>query len=178
MTKNLPGYQGCFWHCIRHDQWCLLSQAFEIYQSYTIWVYQGCFWHCIRHDHQWCLLWKAFEIYQTSLWYLSGYAFEFIKAVSDTILDMINAAYYDKPLIFIGLYVWVYQGCFWHGIWHDKFRLLWQAFDIYQDYTFEFTKAVSNTVLDMVNSAYNAKPLILIFHHQVVNINCWIRSSL
>ena len=27
--------------------------------------------------------------------------FEFIKAVSDTVLDMINAAYRDKPLIFI-----------------------------------------------------------------------------
>ena len=26
--------------------------------------------------------------------------FEFIKAVSDTVLDKINAAYYDKPLIF------------------------------------------------------------------------------
>ena len=26
---------------------------------------------------------------------------EFIKAVSETVLDMINAAYYDKPLIFI-----------------------------------------------------------------------------
>ena len=29
------------------------------------------------------------------------YMFEFIKAVSDTVLDMINAAYHDKPLIFI-----------------------------------------------------------------------------
>ena len=27
--------------------------------------------------------------------------FELIKAVSDTVLDMINAVYYDKPLIFI-----------------------------------------------------------------------------
>ena len=27
--------------------------------------------------------------------------FEFIKAVSDTVLDMINAVYHDKPLIFI-----------------------------------------------------------------------------
>ena len=25
-----------------------------------------------------------------------------MKAVSDTVLDMINAVYYDKPLIFIG----------------------------------------------------------------------------
>ena len=30
------------------------------------------------------------------------HTFEFIKAASDTVLDMINAAYYDKPLIFIG----------------------------------------------------------------------------
>ena len=28
--------------------------------------------------------------------------FEFIKAVSDTVLDMINAAYQDKPSSFIG----------------------------------------------------------------------------
>ena len=26
---------------------------------------------------------------------------KFIKAVSDTVLDMINAAYHDKPLVFI-----------------------------------------------------------------------------
>ena len=28
--------------------------------------------------------------------------FKFIKAVSDTVLDMTKAAHYDKPLIFIG----------------------------------------------------------------------------
>ena len=38
--------------------------------------------------------------------------FMFIKAASDTVLDMINAIYYDNPLIFIGIYVRVYQGCF------------------------------------------------------------------
>ena len=27
--------------------------------------------------------------------------FEFIKAVSDTVFEMINAVHYDKPLIFI-----------------------------------------------------------------------------
>ena len=27
--------------------------------------------------------------------------FEFVQAVSDTVLDMTNAAYHDKPLIFI-----------------------------------------------------------------------------
>ena len=30
------------------------------------------------------------------------YIFELIKAVSDTVLDMMNAVYHDKPLIFIG----------------------------------------------------------------------------
>ena len=46
----------------------------------------------IRHD-KW-LLWQAFDIY----W---GYTFEFIKAVSGIVVAMSNAAYYDKPLIFI-----------------------------------------------------------------------------
>ena len=32
--------------------------------------------------------------------------FKFIKAVSDTVLDMINSACYDKPLIFIGVRFW------------------------------------------------------------------------
>ena len=62
------------------------------------WVYQGCFWHCIRHD-KCCLLWQYFDIY----W---SYTFDFIKAVSDTVLDMINAAYYDKTLVFIGATFW------------------------------------------------------------------------
>ena len=57
----------------------------------SVWVYQGCFWQCIRHD-KFCLLWPAFDIYQ-------GYTFEFIKDISDTVLDVINAVYQDKPLI-------------------------------------------------------------------------------
>ena len=32
--------------------------------------------------------------------------FEFIKAVSDTVFEMINAVYHDKPLIFIGATFW------------------------------------------------------------------------
>ena len=59
-------------------------------------------------------LYKTWSILliMTSLWYLSGYTFEFIKAVSDTVFDMINSAYYDKPLILIELYVWVYERLF------------------------------------------------------------------
>ena len=32
--------------------------------------------------------------------------FHFIKTVSDTVLDMINAVYHDKPLILIGATCW------------------------------------------------------------------------
>ena len=38
---------------------------------------------------------KPFGIHQS-------YTFEFIKAVSDTVLDMINTTYHEKPLVFIG----------------------------------------------------------------------------
>ena len=84
----------------------------------------------------------------------------FIKAVSDTVLDMINTAYYAKPLILIRAIRLSYQGCFWHCVWHDKCRLLWQSFDFYRGYTFEFIKAVSDTVLDMINAVYHDNPLI------------------
>ena len=73
--------------------------------------YQGCFWHCIRHN-KWCLSWQAFDIYRGCVSgearlpsSISEYkllsAFEFIKAISDTGFDMINAVYHDKHLIFI-----------------------------------------------------------------------------
>ena len=51
--------------------------------------------------------------------------------------------------------------------------------------TFEFIKAVSDTVLDILNGIYHDKPLILIgatcqerlvSHHQSFNINFWIQS--
>ena len=98
-----------------------------------VWVDQGCFWHCIRHDK--CrLLWQAFDIYQ-------GYTFRFIKAVSDTVLDMINAVYYDKPLIFIrairlGLsrlfltlyYTWQMPFIM-TSLW---FLFLWRSYTLYQ----------------------------------------------
>ena len=97
--------------------------------------YQGCFWHCIRHN-KWCLSWQAFDIYRGCVSgearlpsSISEYkllsAFEFIKAISDTVLHMMNA-YYNKSLIFIG------------AMFREK----------------------------------------LVSHHQAVNINCWIRSSL
>ena len=41
------------------------------------------------------LIIQAFDFY----W---GCTFEFIKAVSDTVLYMINAVYHDNPLVFIG----------------------------------------------------------------------------
>ena len=56
--------------------------------------------------------------------------------------------------------VYVYQGCFWHCIWRDQCRLSWQAFDIYRGYTFEFIKAVSDDVFDMINAVYRDKPVI------------------
>ena len=59
--------------------------------------------------------------------------FKFIRAVSGTVLDMINATYYDKPLI-----------------------------SIEAIYTFEFIKAVSDTVLNIINAIYHDKHLIFI----------------
>ena len=61
---------------------------------------------------------------------------ENVKVVSDTVLDMMNSAFYDKPLI------------------------LRQAFDIDRAYKIEFIKVVSDTVFDMVNSDCYDKPLI------------------
>ena len=57
-----------------------------------------------------------------------------------------------------GRYVWVYQGCFWRCIWHDKCCLSWQTFDFYQGYTFVFIKAVSATVFHMIIAVYDDKP--------------------
>ena len=106
--------------------------------------------------------------------------FQFIKAVFDSVLGMITY----------------------------KFRWSWQAFDFYRGYgsvearlpssgskfklpnTLKFIKAVSYTVLDMVNSVHYDKPLIfigttfqekLISHHQAVNLTCrkcWSLSRL
>ena len=124
----------------------------------------------------------------TSLWCLAGYAFEFIKAVSDNLFDMINAVYYDKPLILIGLSVWVYQGCFWHCIWNDKFCLKWEFWISNDDSQFEMRilnlkwglwtwnedfelemrilnlkwglALIGHHIFHMITSAYYDKPLI------------------
>ena len=82
---------------------------------------------------------------------------------------MINAVYYDKPLI---LYLGYVSGeaCLQSS--SSEYKLL---------NTFEFIKAVSDTVLVMINAAYYAKPLIFtgvlfrekfVSHHQALNINC------
>ena len=42
-------------------------------------------------------------VYHIYLPYIRLKTLTFIKAVSDSVFDMINTAYYDKPLIFIGL---------------------------------------------------------------------------
>ena len=102
-----------------------------------------------------------------------------------------------------GLYVWIYQGCLWHCIWHDNLCLSWHAFDFYRGYVsgeahlpssgceykllsgFEFIKAVSDTVFYMICLLWPAFDFIgatfrekLVSHHQAVNINCWVGLSL
>ena len=114
-------------------------------------VYQSCFLHCIRHNK--CRLsWQAFDIYR-------GYTFKFIKAVSDTVLDIINAVYHDKPLIFIGDIRSRLSKLF--LTWHNNCRLSWQAFDIYRDIRSSLSKLFL-TVLDIIIAVYHDKPLICI----------------
>ena len=57
---------------------------------------------------------------------------KFIKAVSNTVFDVINAAYHDKPLIFI-----------------RAIRLI-------------LSRLFSDTILDKINAVYYDKSLILI----------------
>ena len=80
MTENVQVYQGCFCHCIRPDKFRLLCQAVGIYQGY----FSG-----------------EARLPSSSMEYELLNTFEFIKAVSGTVLDMINLVYYDKPLMFI-----------------------------------------------------------------------------
>ena len=98
--------------------------------------YQGCFWHYNLDD--------ICRLFMTSLWFYQGYTLKCIKAVSDTLLAMINAVY------------------------------LWQDFDIYQGYTLKCIKAVSDTVFDMINAVYLWQAFDfyqekLVSHHGAVN---------
>ena len=135
---NVPVYQGCFWHCIRHDKCILRWQAVDIDQGYV--SREARFPSSSNED----------KLLNT---------FEFIKAVSDTVFDMINAVYDDKTLIFTGairsslsrLFLTLYLTC-----WSR------QAFSLYQGYTFKFIKAVFDTVFDMINAIYYNKTLIFI----------------
>ena len=73
-----------------------------------------------------------------------------INAVSDTVLDMINAVYHDKNSISLRL------------TFREKLLSHHQAEKIELLNTFEFIKAVSDTVLYLINAAYYVKPLIFI----------------
>ena len=78
---------------------------------------------------------------------------QFIKAVSDPLFDMINDAYYDKPLIFIG------------GSFREKLVTHHQAVNIYTNCWLdasEFIKVVSDTLFEMIHALYYDKPLIFI----------------
>ena len=71
--------------------------------------------------------------------------------------NMINAAYHDKPLMFIG------------ATFREKLISHHRAV---LPSTFESIKAISDIVFYMINAAYYDKPLILISHDQAVNIDC------
>ena len=73
-------FRSCFWNWIGNGKCRSLWQAFDIDRCYV--SRQPCF---PSSGNEYKLL----------------SAFEFIKAVSETGLNMINAAYYEKPLIFI-----------------------------------------------------------------------------
>ena len=94
--------------------------------------------------------------------------FKFIEAVSDTVLDTINAVYHDKPLIFI------------RATFRKKTRIHSSGSEYELLKTFDNIKAASDTVLAMINAAYHDKLLIfiratfrekLISLHQAVDIN-------
>ena len=61
--------------------------------------------------------------------------------ISDIIFHMINAAYYDKPLILVSL------------SFGSEYKLL---------KTFKLIKDVSDIIFHMINAAYYDKPLIFI----------------
>ena len=81
VIENVYVYQSCFWHCIWHDKCRLSLQTFDFYGGYVS---------------------GEARLPSSGREYILLNTFELIKTVSDTVLDMINAAYHDKPLIFIG----------------------------------------------------------------------------
>ena len=62
---------------------------------------------------------------------------------------MINAVYHDKYLMFIGA---IFREKLVSPAWGSEYKLL---------KIFEFIKAVSDKVLNMINAVYHDKPLIL-----------------
>ena len=88
----------------------------------------------------------------TIFWFLWGLRFgrssspiigQWMKAVSGTVLNIINSVYHVMPLIFIGAtfreklishHQTMKEGCFWHCIKYNKFRLPCHAFDFYRGY--------------------------------------------
>ena len=167
------------------------------------------------HTASWGLFAKWLEhswFFYSSYWVSSLYClncglmlrlktFKFIKAVSRTWFGMMNAVYQCNALVFIGLYVSVYQGCFSHLIWHDECRLSMQAFgfyrairfDLYRGYvseearlpssdgeykllgTFKFIEAVSLTVFGMIKAVYHDK--LLMFYRGYVSGEARLPSS-
>ena len=71
--------------------------------------------------------------------------FMFIKAVSDTVFDLIYAVYHDKPLIFIG------------ATFREKLVSHHQVVNM-----FKLIKAVCDTVFDLINAVHHDKPLMFI----------------
>ena len=76
--------------------------------------------------------------------------FMFIKAISDTVFDIINAVYHDKPLMFIGA---TFREKLFSPSSVNEYKLL---------NMFEFIKVVADPVLDMINAVYHDKPLMFI----------------
>ena len=65
--------------------------------------------------------------------------FECIKAVTDTVLGMINAAYYDKPLIFTGPRS-ISKAC------HDNRHLSCLIVSLILVFPFAFTNKLANDI--------------------------------
>ena len=97
-------------------------------------------------DCYWATFWDQFVSLHRAVNTKPLKIFEFIKAVSVTVLDMANAAYHDKPLIFIKAVA-------------DT--VLYMINSVYHEKPLILIKAVADTVLDMINAIHHDKPLIL-----------------